>query len=147
MVATTVANKAVIGKGTALQMNYGTPEVPDWKTIPGLMSAGEVGYDQDFLDETPLADEYTSSTAGEAKSKERLITCKDVPGDADFEVFLSKSLANEIVQLKDIHATGRTFVGNYLLSQPYWPEGERNASMKVSIKASPQGLIVPGKVA
>lgn len=146
MLATKLADKAIIGKGTALQMNYGTPEVPDWQTIPGVLTHGEAGHDQDFEDATALADADTSSIAGDAVAKERLITFKDVPGDALLQTFITKCYANETVQLKEVHSTGRTFTGLYLLSLPFWGEVDRKTSVKGSVKASPQGAIVPGTV-
>lgn len=147
MIPTTVSSVAKIGKGTALQMNYGSVETPEWKTIPGVMTQGEAGHDQDFEDNTALADEHSSSIAGDAVAKERLITFKDVPGDTDLQTFVTKANANEVVQLKEVHSTGRTFTGLYLLSKPYWGEVDRKTSVMGSVKASPQGEIVPGLVA
>lgn len=147
MIPTEVSSKPKTGAGVETQMNFGDDVTPDWKVIPGLLSSGEWGVDQEFTDTTVAADLDHTSAAGDRKPKEILLSMNDMPGDADQQIVLEKAEANEYVQLKKVYPNGRTQTCEFLLAAPYYSDPSRTENMKVSVKGSPQGTIINGTVA
>lgn len=147
MIPTAVSATPKTGAGVETQMNFGTSETPDWKVIPGLLSSGEWGSDQEFVDSTPAADLDHSYVAGDIKAKEILLTMNHMPGNADQTTVLTKAKANEEVQLKKVYPNGFTQQATFLLAVPYYSDPTRSETSKVSVKATPQGAIIDGAVA
>lgn len=146
MIPTEVSAGTKIGAGTEVQMNYGTAEMPDFKAIPGLLSSGDWGHDQEFVDDTDLADIEHTSIVGDRVAKEILLTLNHKPGNADQKTFLNKADANEQIQIKKVYTTGFTQTATFLLSLPYYSDPTRSEGSKVSVKGSPQGGIANGTV-
>ncbi|MBJ7555388.1 hypothetical protein [Marinomonas spartinae] len=146
MIPTVVSERAKVGAGTELQMNYGTPESPEWRLLKGVASSGDWGYDQDFQDDTDISEIDHTYVPGDAKAKEILVTMKHMPGDTDQKAFLDKSNANEEVQLRKVYTTGFTQTGTFLLSKPYYSDPTRSDFGKVSVKATPQLGLTDGTI-
>ncbi len=147
MIPTTVSAKSKTGAGTETQMNFGDDVTPDWRVIPGLLSSGEWGVDQEFTDDTVIADLDHTFSAGDRKAKEILLSMNHQPGNTDQKSFLDKAEANEYVQLKKVYSTGFTQTGEFLLAAPYYSDPTRTENNKVSVKAVPNGSLINGTVA
>ena len=113
MIPTVVSERAKIGAGSELQMNFGTTEEPDWRLLQGVQSSGDWGYDQEFVDDTDLSEIDHTYIAGDATAKEILVTLKHMPGNTDQKSFLDKSDANEEVQLRKVYPTGFMQTGTF----------------------------------
>lgn len=145
-IPTTVSDRAKIGVGTETQMNFGTADIPDFKAIPGLLSSGDWGYDQEFVDDTPIAELDHTSTAGDRVAKEILLTLNHMPGNEDQKSLLDLANVNDVIEIKKVYSSGFVQTGRFLLSLPYYTDPTRSDNSKVSIKGSPQGGITDGTV-
>lgn len=143
---TSVSAKAKIGVGTETQMNFGTEDVPEFKVIPGLLSSGDWGYDQEFVDDTPISELDHTSTAGDRVAKEILLTLNHMPGNEEQKSLLDLANVNDEIELKKVYSSGFVQSGRFLLSLPYYTDPTRSENSKVSIKGSPQGGITDGTV-
>ena len=143
---TEVSAKPKIGAGTETQYNFGTSEIPDWKVIPGLLSSGDWGYDQEAVDSTPIADDEHSYTPGDKVAKAILLTLNHMPGDADQKTVLDAADANNEVQIRKVYTTGFTQTATFLLTKPYYADPTRAENSKVALNATPQGGIVNGTI-
>ena len=136
---TEVSEKAKVGAGSELQMNFGTDEEPEWRLLVGVQSSGEWGYDQNFVDDTDISEIDHTYIPDDIIAKEILITKKHMPGNADQKAFLDLADANGEAHLRKVYPTGFIQMGYFLLAKPYYSDPTRSAFGLVSVKAVPQG--------